>query len=67
MKFGLIKYIKIYTFSVVLVSKNCPQKFGLEKDLIITVKFDRLKYIVHWYRSGAGWYSLVPSVSLKTR
>jgi hypothetical protein len=30
---------------------------ALEKNLITEVKFDWIKYIVHWYRSGAGWYT----------
>lgn len=30
---------------------------ALKRHLITDVKFDWIKYIVHWYRSGAGWYS----------
>ena len=31
--------------------------YALEKNVITEVKFDWIKYIVHWYRSGAGWYT----------
>ena len=34
-----------------------PVHDALEKILISKVKFDWIKYIVHWYHFGAGWYS----------
>ena len=48
------------------VVKECTDAVhsALARNLIVTVEFSWVKYIVHWSRSGPGWYAGIKIVKM---